>query len=60
MKSNKAKAVWNGSLKEGNGNITTHSVVLKNAKYDFNSRLEMVKVPTPMNYLPPHMPVALR
>jgi osmotically inducible protein OsmC len=26
-----------GSLKEGNGNITTQSAVLKDAKYDFNS-----------------------
>ena len=33
-----ANAVWNGSLKEGNGNITTQSGALKNTRYDFNSR----------------------
>lgn len=33
-----AHAVWNGSLKEGNGKITTKSAVLNNTKYDFNSR----------------------
>ncbi len=33
-----ANAVWNGSLKEGNGKITTQSAVLNNTKYDFNSR----------------------
>lgn len=33
-----ASAVWNGSLKEGNGKITTQSAVLNNTKYDFNSR----------------------
>jgi osmotically inducible protein OsmC len=33
-----AEAIWKGPLKEGNGNMTTQSGVLKNAKYDFNSR----------------------
>ena len=33
-----AKAVWSGTVKEGSGNITTQSAVLKNTKYDFNSR----------------------
>lgn len=33
-----AHAVWNGSLKEGNGKITTQSAVLNNTKYDFTSR----------------------
>ena len=33
-----ANAAWNGSLKEGNGKITTKSAVLNNTKYDFNSR----------------------
>lgn len=33
-----ANAVWMGSLKEGNGKITTQSTVLNNTKYDFNSR----------------------
>ena len=34
----KAIAVWNGSLKEGEGTITTQSQVLDNSKYCFNSR----------------------
>ncbi|MCG2460272.1 OsmC family protein [Flavobacteriaceae bacterium F89] len=33
-----ANAVWNGSLKEGEGKITTQSQVLSNSKYCFNSR----------------------
>lgn len=33
-----AHAVWNGSLKEGEGKITTQSKVLDNAQYCFNSR----------------------
>lgn len=38
MMKRKAKAVWNGSLKEGEGKITTQSKVLNNSKYCFNSR----------------------
>ena len=34
----KANAVWNGSLKDGSGKITTQSAILNNTKYDFNSR----------------------
>ncbi len=37
MKRN-ATAVWNGSGKEGNGNLTTQSGVLKQTQYSFNSR----------------------
>lgn len=33
-----ANAVWNGSLKEGEGKLTTQSKVLNNAQYCFNSR----------------------
>lgn len=33
-----ATAVWNGSLKEGKGKLTTQSTVLKDTKYSFNSR----------------------
>lgn len=33
-----ASAVWNGSLKEGEGKISTQSKVLSNSKYCFNSR----------------------
>ena len=33
-----ANAVWNGSLKEGKGKLTTQSNVLKDTKYNFNSR----------------------
>jgi osmotically inducible protein OsmC len=33
-----ATAVWNGSGKEGNGQISTQSTVLNNAQYSFNTR----------------------
>lgn len=33
-----ANAVWSGSVKEGEGKITTQSEVLNQAKYCFNSR----------------------
>jgi lipoyl-dependent peroxiredoxin len=39
MKRN-ATAVWQGSLKEGNGKITTQSTVLNNAQYSFKTRFE--------------------
>ncbi len=37
MKRN-ATAVWNGSGKEGNGNLTTQSTVLNKNQYSFNTR----------------------
>jgi len=37
MKRN-ATAVWNGTGKEGTGNLTTQSTVLSNTQYSFNSR----------------------
>src|SRR6267154_2114892 len=37
MKRN-ATAVWNGSGKEGSGNLTTQSTTLNNTQYSFNSR----------------------
>jgi osmotically inducible protein OsmC len=36
----KASAVWNGSLKEGNGTISTDSGVLQAAQYSFGTRFE--------------------
>ncbi|MCW2119577.1 OsmC family peroxiredoxin [Flavobacterium sp. 7A] len=35
-----ATAVWNGSLKEGAGKITTQSKTLQNTQYSFKSRFE--------------------
>jgi osmotically inducible protein OsmC len=35
-----ASAVWNGTLKEGKGKISTHSGVLKDSQYSFGSRFE--------------------
>lgn len=35
-----ANAVWNGSIKEGNGKITTQSKVLDNSQYSFKTRFE--------------------
>jgi osmotically inducible protein OsmC len=34
----KATAVWNGTIKEGNGHLTTQSSVLNQTQYSFNSR----------------------
>jgi lipoyl-dependent peroxiredoxin len=36
----KANAVWNGTLREGNGTLTTETGVLNNTKYNFVSRFE--------------------
>lgn len=36
----KASAEWKGSLKEGNGNISTESGVLARAQYSFGTRFE--------------------
>ena len=33
-----ATAVWNGSGKEGNGNLTTQSTTLNHTQYSFNTR----------------------
>jgi osmotically inducible protein OsmC len=35
-----ATAIWQGSGKEGKGNLTTQSGVLKNTQYSFSSRFE--------------------
>lgn len=42
-----ASAVWNGSLKEGEGKITTQSKVLDNSQYCFNSRFGVGKSTNP-------------
>ena len=36
----KASAVWNGSIKEGGGKITTDSGVLSDTQYSFSTRFE--------------------
>ncbi len=36
----KATAVWQGTIKEGKGNITTQSKVLNTAQYSFGTRFE--------------------
>jgi osmotically inducible protein OsmC len=36
----KASAEWQGSLKEGNGSVTTESSVLAKAQYSFGTRFE--------------------
>lgn len=36
----KASAVWNGSLKDGKGKISTDSGVLSNTQYSFSTRFE--------------------
>lgn len=38
MKKHTAHAVWNGSVKEGNGKLTTKSKVLDNQQYSFKTR----------------------
>lgn len=36
----KGTAVWNGTIKEGKGTVSTQSGVLKNVQYSFSSRFE--------------------
>jgi lipoyl-dependent peroxiredoxin len=36
----KASAIWHGSLKDGKGNISTESGVLKETQYSFSTRFE--------------------
>ena len=36
----KATAIWNGTIKEGHGNLTTDSKVLDATQYSFKSRFE--------------------
>ncbi|MFO8146943.1 MAG: OsmC family peroxiredoxin, partial [Gillisia sp.] len=36
----KATAVWNGTIKEGQGIISTESGVLKSAQYSYKTRFE--------------------
>ena len=36
----KASAVWRGGLKDGKGNVSTESGVLKEAQYSFSTRFE--------------------
>ncbi|TXH54267.1 MAG: OsmC family peroxiredoxin [Bacteroidia bacterium] len=40
MKKHVANAVWNGSVKEGSGTITTKSKVLDQTNYSFKTRFE--------------------
>lgn len=40
MKIHSANAVWNGSVKEGQGTITTKSQVLDKQQYSFKTRFE--------------------
>lgn len=43
----KASAVWNGTLKEGRGSISTESGLLKDAQYSFGTRFEEGKGTNP-------------
>lgn len=42
-----ANAVWNGSIKEGNGKLSTKSKVLDNSQYSFKTRFENGKGTNP-------------
>lgn len=43
----KATAVWNGTIKEGKGNLSTQSEVLHDTPYSFNTRFENEKGTNP-------------
>ena len=43
----KATAVWNGTIKEGKGNLTTQSQVLQKTPYSFQMRFEDEKGTNP-------------
>ena len=47
----KAQAVWNGSIKEGKGHLTTASTVLDKTQYSFNSRFAEGKGTNPEELL---------
>lgn len=47
MKKHTAHAVWNGSVKEGNGKLTTKSEVLNQTQYSFKTRFEEGKGTNP-------------
>ncbi|SDK20521.1 osmotically inducible protein OsmC [Catalinimonas alkaloidigena] len=47
MATRNASAVWNGTLKEGNGTIKSESGVLTGAKYSFKTRFEEEKGTNP-------------
>lgn len=46
MKRN-ATAVWNGTIKEGNGHLSTQSTILDTTQYSFKSRFEKGKGTNP-------------
>jgi osmotically inducible protein OsmC len=46
-----AKAIWKGTGKEGQGNITTQSAVLEKTPYEFHSRFENGKHTNPEELL---------
>ncbi|GLB48008.1 OsmC family protein [Neptunitalea lumnitzerae] len=43
----KATAVWNGTIKEGDGHLTTQSTILDKTQYSFKSRFEEGKGTNP-------------
>lgn len=43
----KATAVWNGTIKEGKGHVTTQSEILNKTQYSFKSRFEEGKGTNP-------------
>ena len=55
-----AKAVWKGTVKDGNGVLTTQSTTLNETQYSFKSRftkaLELIR----KNYWPLLTPVVLQ
>ncbi len=55
-----ASAVWNGSLKEGEGKISSQSNTLENAEYSFKSRFGDVPITNPDNCLLLRMQVVLQ
>src|SRR3981189_2523554 len=51
----KARAVWRGSGRDGNGDLSTDSGVLANTPYSFRTRFESEKGTNPEELLPaPH------
>lgn len=47
MKKHNARAIWKGSVKEGQGTITTKSEVLNKSQYSFNTRFGDAKGTNP-------------
>ena len=55
----KARAVWHGTGRDGDGNLTTDSAVLSHTPYSFKTRFENENGTNPEELIAAAMPVVL-